>query len=426
MNNVKNNSFIKDIIITFSGQIFVLLSNFLINKMVAIFVGVNEFGVFNIAKRSATVIGFFILLELGISIPRYYSLYLKNNPKKAYEYYQLGIYILLIMSVFISAIIFFNQGLVAFYIFGSKDFSKYIIPLLVYSIGIAANTFIFSAYRGGERFYTYTVIQLLTQIINVIIVYIVKKNGIEDMLMAWGSSNILLSMIFMYIFTYLNSEFKTIKIDNLYNKLKELLIYGIPRIPGEVIQFSYYLIPLMIINQRFGKLSAGFFAASTGILQAFLPLFSYVGIVLLPKVSKALMEKKMELVKKQVKYLSILYLVFSVVVVFFGVIFARQIMQILYSNEYTEQLNIAKILLITLIPRAQFLLLRNPIDAISVRPVNTISLCLSFCIMILIMIFSDSVTFIAWSFVISDLILAVLSLIFWSFMVNRKSREENE
>lgn len=101
-------------------------------------------------------------------------------------------------------------------------------------------------------------------------------------------------------------------------------------------------------------------------------------------------------------------------------------MQILYSNEYTEQLNIAKILLITLIPRAQFLLLRNPIDAISVRPVNTISLCLSFLIMLLIMFFSNSVTLMAWSFVISDLVLAVLSMIFWSFMVNRKSGAENE
>lgn len=425
MNNVKDSNFIKDIVITFSGQIFVLLSNFLINKMVAIFVGVNEFGVFNIAKRSATVIGFFILLELGISIPRYYSLYLKNNPKKAYEYYQLGIYILLTMAAFISVIIFFNQELVSFYIFGSKNLSKYIIPLLVYSMGIAANTFIFSAYRGGERFYTYTVIQLLTQVINVIIVYIAKDDGIEAILMDWGCSNILLSIVFMFIFTRLNSEFKTFKIDNLFSKIKELLIYGIPRIPGEVIQFSYYLVPLMIINQRFGKLSAGFFAASTGILQAFLPLFSYVGIVLLPKVSKALMEKKMELVKNQVKYLSILYLLFSFIVVLLGIIFSKQIMQILYSNEYTEQLNIAKILLITLIPRAQFLLLRNPIDAISVRPINTISLCLSFFIMLLIMFFSDSVTFIAWSFAISDLILAVLSMIFWNFMVNRKLREEN-
>lgn len=134
----------------------------------------------------------------------------------------------------------------------------------------------------------------------------------------------------------------------------------------------------------------------------------------------------MGLVKKQVRYLSILYLLFSFIVVFFGIIFSKQIMQILYSNEYTEQLNIAKILLITLIPRAQFLLLRNPIDAISVRPVNTISLCLSFLIMLLIMFFSNSVTLMAWSFVISDLVLAVLSMIFWSFMVNRKSGAENE
>lgn len=426
MNKIKNNVFLKDIIITFAGQIVVLLSNFLINKLVAIFVGVNQFGIFNIAKRSATLIGFIILLELGISVPRYFSLYSKNNPKKAYEYYQLGLYLLLIMIGFFSFIIFSNQKLVALYIFGSANFSNFVIPLLVYSVGIAINTFVFSAYRGAEFFYIYTAIQLLTQFINVLIIYLVRNEGISSMLFNWGISNILLSVLFIIIFTRLNIEFKSLRISQFFSKLKELLIYGIPRIPGEIIQFSYYLVPLMIINQKFGKLSTGYFSASTGILQAFLPLFSYVGIVLLPKVSKALMERNLYSVKRQVKYLSLIYLGFSLLIVFIGTVFSKQIMQLLYSNEYTKQIDIAKILLITLIPRAQFLLLRNPIDAISVRPINTISLGISFLIMLFIMFFSDSIFVIAWSFVVSDAILALISVAFWTFLVNRKIRIENE
>ena len=70
----KQSGFIKDVVVTFLGQIIVLVTNFLINKMIAIFVGVSAFGIFNITKRSATVIGFIILLELGISIPRYFAM----------------------------------------------------------------------------------------------------------------------------------------------------------------------------------------------------------------------------------------------------------------------------------------------------------------------------------------------------------------
>lgn len=423
---LRDNSFLKDIIVTFFGQIIVLLSNFLINKLVAIFVAVDQFGIFNIAKRSATLLGFVILLELGISIPRYFSLYFKNDPKKAYEYYQLGLYLLITMIVIISTVVMFNQKLVALYIFGGYNFSNYVVPLLVYSIGIAINTFIFSAYRGAEFFYIYTVIQILSQVVNVIIIFLVRDFGISTILLAWGVSNVLLSILFMSIFARLNFEFKSIVIPNLLSRVKELLIYGIPRIPGEIIQFSYYLIPLMIVNYKFGSLTTGYFSASTGILQAFLPLFSYVGIVLLPKVSKALVGGEMPLVKRQVRYLSFVYLGFSILTVLFGIFFAKEIIQLLYSDEYIKHIDISRILLITLIPRAQFLLLRNPIDAISVKPINTISLGVSFFVMLSIMFFSNSMIIIAWSFVISDLILAITSAIFWHFLVNEKIRREHD
>lgn len=426
MNRLKNSTFLKDILITFSGQVLVLLSNFLINKLVAIYVGVDQFGIFNIAKRSAVLIGFIILLELGISVPRYFSLYFKNNPRKAYEYYQLGLYLLLAMIGFSSILLFFNQKIVAVYIFGGAEFSNFVIPLLVYSIGIAINTFVFSAYRGAEYFYTYTMIQLLTQATNVLVIYIARSQGISAILLSWGISNILLSLLFLVLFSRLNSEFRSLRISHLSLKLKELLIYGIPRIPGEIIQFSYYLAPLMIINRKFGETFTGYFSASTGILQAFLPLFSYVGIVLLPKVSKALMSKKMQLVKKQVRYLSFVYMAFSLLIVLVGITFSKQIMLLLYSNEYTKHIVLANILLITLIPRAQFLLLRNPIDAISVKPINTVSLGISFLIMLSIMFFSKNIFLIAWSFVISDIILAVISIFSWNLLVNRKIREEND
>lgn len=417
---LKRDTFVKDILITFSGQIFVLLSNFLINKLVSIFVGVDQFGIFNIAKRSATLIGFVILLELGISIPRYFSLYFKSNPKKAFEYYKLGCFLLITMIVFVSIIVILNQKMVAQYIFGSINFTKYVLPWLIYSIGIAINTFIFSAYRGSERFYIYTIIQLLTQIINVLIIFIVKNSGIAMILLFWGISNIILSVLFMNIFILINYEFKSVGVEGVFHKLKDLLIYGIPRIPGEIIQFSYYLIPLMVVNHKFGRLDTGYFSASTGIIQAFLPLFSYVGIVLLPKVSKSLMDGNLKLVKNQVKLLSYIYLAFALLVVVLGLVFTKDIIKVLYSSEYIRRIDVAKILLITLIPRSQFLLLRNPIDAISVKPINTLCLSISFIAMLAIMFFAHNIIMVAWSFVISDIILAILSLLFWRFLVNKK------
>lgn len=420
---IKNSSFLKDTFITFAGQFIVLLTNFIINKMVAIYVGVSQFGVFNIAKRSATVLGFIVLLELGISVPRYFAMNKHINRERAYDYYQTGLLLMIIASglAIILGIIFSNS--ISSLLFGSAKYSFLSLPMIIFAIGTCFTTFSFSAYRGAEYYYLYTVIQILIQIIDMIVIFIFRLDGVATILFFWGISNILLSIPFLGLFSFLNQFPILKKIKSFKKRIKELLIYGLPRIFGDVIQFSYYLLPLVIVNREFGKNSSGIFSASTGILQSFLPFFSYIGIILLPTVSKALVDRSLGEVKKQLKVLMLLYFAVSIIAVLAGFIFAKPIMIILYSSKYIRDLTIAKVLLITLVPRSQFLLLRNPIDAISVKPYNTWNLAISVLLMAVIIILADNILVIAWSFVLSDSLLFILSLITWHKLVNKELKE---
>lgn len=416
----KQSGFIKDVVVTFLGQIIVLVTNFLINKMIAIFVGVSAFGIFNITKRSATVIGFIILLELGISIPRYFAMNLKKDKLLAYEYYESGLYLIIIVSIIAIVISFFCSDMLTKMLFGSMKYKNLIMPMMVFSIGLCFNTFCFSAYRGAEYFYLYSGIQITTQVVNMLVIYILRHNGIAEIILGWGISNIILTIPLVMFFSKLCNIFIFIKIRKFKKRTFELLKYGIPRIPGDIVQFSYYLLPLVFVNARFGQINSGLFSASTGILQAFLPFFSYIGIILLPRVSKAIVDGTLENVKKQIKVLMIIYLFFSVLAVVVGFVFAKYIMIILYSEKYTAHLIIARILLLTLIPRSQFLLLRNPIDAVTVKPFNTVNLVISMTVMIVIIVFSNSMYAIAWSFVISDTLLFLFSYATWNKLIREK------
>ncbi|MBU7468965.1 hypothetical protein KGF64_14695 [Lactiplantibacillus plantarum] len=69
------------------------------------------------------------------------------------------------------------------------------------------------------------------------------------------------------------------------------------------------------------------------------------------------------------------------------------------------------------------MLLRNPIDAISVKPYNTWDLAISVLLMAVIIILADNILVIAWSFVLSDSLLFILSLITWHKLVNKELKE---
>lgn len=420
MKKIRNSAFIKDAIVTFSGQFVVLITNFIINKVVAIYVGVSQFGIFNIAKRSATVIGFIVLLELGISIPRYVAMYLHSDKKKAMSYFQTGIYMIIVTSIVGICIGFLFSEPVSRILFGTKSYQYLIMPMILFAVGTCINTFAFSAFRGAEYFYMYTIIQIFTQFVDMIAIFVFRNSGVKGILSAWGLTNIVLSIIVLVLFTKLNGVLFFNKIDSFFDRLKELLVYGVPRILGDIVQFSYYLLPLVFVNKMFGSNTAGYFSASTGILQSFLPFFSYIGIILLPTVSKALMNHDLKNVKKSVTSLMIIYFITSLLAVVVGFVFMKPIMIILYSSQYVNDLNIVKILLLTLIPRAQFLLLRNPIDAISVKPYNTINLIISMVIMIIIIMLSKSSLSIAWAFVISDGVLCILSFINWKQLIRKE------
>jgi O-antigen/teichoic acid export membrane protein len=417
---ILNNSFLKDTIITFIGQIVVLLTNFVINKMMSVFLDISDFGIFNLAKRFSSVIGFVILIELGISIPRYFAMYKQKNHKKAMEYYLTGFYLMLFLSLATLIVGYFSQEFVSVAVFGNYKHTELSMPIIIYAIGLCWNTFCFSSFRGAEYFILYNVIQIFSQILNIVVIFIFRFKNLGEIITAWGLSNILIVLPLFILFSKLNNFPILFHIQNFKSKLKDLILYGAPRILGEIVQFSYYLLPLIFVNRRFGGYQTGLFSASTGILQAFLPFFSYIGIILLPSVSKAVMNNSLKEVKSQISFLIKLYFLVSFLIVIIGFLFSKPIITLLYSEKYSQNKLIIGILLLTLVPRAQFLLLRNPIDAIAVKPYNTFNLGISMIVMIFVIFLSNNIVLIALSFVISDTVLCCLSFITWQILIRKE------
>ena len=73
----------RDVVWTFSVQLFVMLCGFIITKILSNRLSVDDFGLFNVIKRSTWVLSFVILAGTGIAIPRYLPIF--RNQKASFS-----------------------------------------------------------------------------------------------------------------------------------------------------------------------------------------------------------------------------------------------------------------------------------------------------------------------------------------------------
>ena len=73
----------KDVVWTFIIQMMIMLCSFVITKLLSNRLDMDEFGQYNLIKRSIQVLSFMMLAGVGITLPRYIPLYQNGTPRKS-------------------------------------------------------------------------------------------------------------------------------------------------------------------------------------------------------------------------------------------------------------------------------------------------------------------------------------------------------
>lgn len=410
-----NSRFGKDIAVTIVGQVIIIMFAFGLNKLLSIKLGTIGYGEYSIAKRTAGVITFVMLSGLGIAIPKYIAIYhQQQNKLKEARCIISALIIISALSLIIICILFLFRENSARILFGENGYMEYMLPILLYSFSCALASFAYSFYCGLGKFYMYSMSQIYVQISTFVIALIFNKSVIT-LMYVWsiviGGYGIFIS-VRIWANYYSIAKIKSFTRD-LKPSILELVTFCFPRVPGEFFLFAYTVTPLIIINQKVGIETSAYFAAATSINSMVTPLFSFVGVVLLPVVSKSIVSNKFAEADRKVKALGKIYLIVGVLGIIFVEVFTPFVVNILFSSDYQICVPIIRIMIIAVLPNVFYLLLRNPLDAMSKIPYNTINLMISFIILNLLVELSSSTTAYALSFVVAYGILGILSIWAW-------------
>ena len=418
---IKNDNFFKDLFITFSGQIIVMLLSFVLNKIISNQYSVSDYGIYSILKRFASVITFIMLMSMGIAVPKYIAEAKAKKNKRLMESYMVSsLLTIIIMFVVITAVLIGLDSFWEKFIFNSSNNRNYMLVICLFSLGNCLVTYAFSFYRGINEFFKYNLINIVLQFIFIFATLFVK-NSLWMIYCIWGIFTIFYGVIEIYIiFNKFNFSLKLRR--HKLCTLQELIEYSLPRIPGEFVLFAYSLVPLMIVSYKFGATQVGYFSAALSINSLVTPLFSLVGTILLPLVSGSKYNNNEKEVNKKILILGYIYALVSIFGIVFVYIFGDFLLTLLFNSEYTKSIEIVKIMIISILPNAFYLLLRNPLDGKSKFPYNTICLTISFIIYIILLLFASTIKMCAFVTIVAYTILGLMSLFSWLYVIRK---EEN-
>lgn len=416
----------RDIIWTLIGQVSAMLILLVVNKILSNYLTIDEYGKFNIVKRSTSVLSFVLLGGMGITLPRYLSIYIvKAQPRNTQSVLLSSCVYILLVFLSISLLYLFLYNRLASLVVGSYDFKFYIVCLL-YSLSLALISYMAAYYRGIGKFRKFNISQILFQSL-MLIPLLLEIRNLYFILLFWTIANFIAIVCFFmleiikfkYIVRHFRPEFQHIK--RIFFKV---VFYSLPRLCGDFFLFAYSAFPVIYVGNKLGLEYASYYSVGLSLVTMFAPVFSFLGVILLPLVSKQLSSNNAKLAESVVSKLTIFYLLLAVVftiIMYFGM---KYMILMFFAEKYMPALEFAKIISISLLPQSMYLLYRNPNDAVSTVPYNTIILAVCFVLLICGFYYFHKLLQFAYVYLVVACIQCFLSILVWKILIYRKIKAE--
>lgn len=420
IHKIKNSQLSKDILYVFLGQIAIMLSVFGINKIVSYYMGVESFAVYNLIKRAGGLLACVVSGGLTIALPRYLARHTSSSTYDqaiASSLTEASILIVSIYGLIVTAVCFLFPSQFNYIFFQSNEINySLILVVVVFALGQTYSNLLFSYYQGIGNFKKYNVAQFICSSLCLIFAYIFRSNLYTFVL----TSYLALLIIGLCPMLYLKGRnSKKVTSNNRIKRINtivrsKLLKYGTPRLLHDLMLFAQDVIPLIIILHRFDIHIVGLYSAGLSIPLTISPLFAFTGGVFLQRVSLLVKQNDWKAINKMINIALIIFTAIAIVGTLILILTKEFIVTLMFSSDFNEVIPLVPYFALSLLPRAIYLLYRNPLDAVSERPYNLYITTLRTALLILFLFWGKSTIDCAKAYLYSSIVMAILPLIIWN------------
>lgn len=411
----------KDVLVTLVAQLSIMVIALLINKVLSLRLGVEGYGTYSIIKKSTQVLSFMMLCGMGIALPRYMAGFLAQEAwTKAKATWVVSLVLVGMVSVVVLSLTWLLYTVLHPWVTGIDDTALYGAALL-YALSLTAASWLFAYYRGVNAFLSFGVSQVAVQLL-LLGLALLPGISLLSLFNAWSLATLGYVLVSMVVESRRQLPWSGARVgwsSSLKPQLKVLATYGLPRMGGDFFYFSLAAFPLVYINGVVGVTETAYFATGLMLTSMVTPLFGFLGMVLLPYVSSAMATKAFERVDRLIGRLLLIYLGLSVLATLCFWLGMHPLIRFFFSAAFLPSVQVASILAAGIVFEAVYLLLRNPIDAVSAFPYNTINLLLSFLLLVASFTMVNTLVGFAYVFVGVTAFKALFSVLTWQYCRKR-------
>ena len=412
-----------DVMWTFAGQVLVLLASFALNKVLSERLDVDSFGEYNLIKRSVTVISFVMLAGTGIAMPRYMAIYLgEGNNLRAKAFVRAAILFVTTVMVVVGATATIFKPQLYKMVTGRDDVLLYIVAF-VYAAVLTASSMVYVYFRGKNDFKRFSISNVLIQLLLPASALVIPGINTLSIFVWWTIITAAVTLFFVIgesIRGGLHCH-QHISPQALKAEYKTIAKYALPRLWGDFFLFAFQAFPLVYINHHFNNEAVAYYSVGITIITLGTAFYSFLGYILLPYVSECLAKGRIDDAVRKVNYFTVIYVLSALAVMATFYFLTGFMIQLLFTDEYLAAEHLTQIMILAILPQALYLLYRNPIDAVSVFPFNTVVLGVSFAALVGVFYLSSTFEQLAWGYVAVSWLQGVGAFGVWN-VIKRKAK----
>jgi O-antigen/teichoic acid export membrane protein len=399
----------REYVATFLTEIAVLVSQILVYKLAARSLGVMGFSEYATVRRVVSLLQPVVLLGLGVGLPRYIgSAEGRGEGDRASRYLGATIRCVGAAVLFFAAALFLGRSAFAYLFFGKSQYRYLIAPLTMLLTGAAVHSVAYAWLRGRLAITRANLLSFTNLGLIPILGFLWFGKSVTSVLWSIGAAGTLVGLVCL-AWAPVGAAVRETRVER-----KELLTYGLQRVPGDFILMALLGLPAILAAHAAGIQVAGFVAFGISVSSMIAAAFSALGIILLPKVSRNLGRGLMGKMRKEIQLLGWTAVVISLTLILIFEFFAAPLIHILLGGAFDPAVRFGRVAIVGALPLALYYVLRNVVDAFHERAVNTIYLSGALLVFLgvasLGILWPQNAYIPLWSFIAATTVLACLTV----------------
>lgn len=393
---------------TFLTEFVVMASQIMLYKLAAHFLGKTGFSEYALARRTVSLLFPIPVLGMAVGLPRYIGFTNgRGENGRADRYF--GATLWCVAGAAFICLILANvlSKSFAYAFFGDKAYSYLALPLSLMILGQCLHTVVCGYFRGHLMLNRANGLQILNLGIVPIISFLLFGQSLSRVLTAMGLISTFLSGIAL-LFTPVR-----VVVENNWKETRELLRYGIQRVPGDFILVALFTLPATFVAHLRGIQEGGFVAFGVSVVSIIGAVFAPVGLVLLPKATIMLAGGAREELRIHLRSMLRITAAVSLTIVSIIWISMPSLIHLYLGSNFSQVAPIARVLIIGALPYSIYLVLRNVVDAYHEYGVTAAILSCGFLTFLVVSYLSKSpglgIDAILAAFVLAMTVIAILS-----------------